>query len=82
MKILWAILIVVGAFFLLGPIMLFFAKINKIDPFILEKSKEEILKDSKSFVLVNILRPLFCPLWIERKLLKWLGLYKNNTIKD
>jgi hypothetical protein len=76
MKILWIVLIVIGALILFGPIMLFFAKINKVDPYILEKSNEEILKDEKSFVLVNILKPLFVPLWIETKILRWIGIKK------
>ena len=77
METLWIVLIVIGALILLGPIMLFFAKINKIDPYILKKSKEEILKDEKSFVLVNILYPLFVPLWIETKILRWIGIIKK-----
>ena len=40
-------------------------------------SKEEILKDEKSFVLVNILYPLFVPLWIETKILRWIGIIKK-----
>ena len=77
MEILWIILIVVGALILWGPIMLFFAKINKVDPYILEKSEEEVTKDEKSFILVNILRPLFVPLWIETKILRRFGLIKK-----
>ena len=77
MKTLWIVLIVIGALILFGPIMLFFAKINKVDPYILEKSNEEILKDEKSFILVNILKPLFVPLWIETKILRRFGLIKK-----
>ena len=77
MKVLWIVLIVIGALILFGPIMFFFAKINKVDPYILEKSDEDILKDSKSFILVNIFRPLFVPLWIETKILRWIGLIKK-----
>jgi len=74
---LWIILIVVGALILWGPIMLFFAKINKVDPYILEKSEEEITKDERSFILVSILRPLFVPLWVETKILRRFGLIKK-----
>lgn len=77
MKILWIILIAVAFLILMGPIMLLFAKINKVDPYILEKGEEAILQDEKSFVLVNILRPLFAPLWLETELLKWVGLIKK-----
>lgn len=77
MKILWIILIAVAFLILMGPIMLLFAKINKVDPYILEKGEEAILQDEKSFVLVNILRPLFAPLWLETKFLKWVGLIKK-----
>jgi hypothetical protein len=77
MEMLWIILIVVGALILWGPIMLFFAKINKVDPYILEKSEEEITKDERSFILVSILRPLFVPLWVETKILRRFGLIKK-----
>jgi len=77
MKTLWIVLIIIGALILLGPVMLFFAKLNKVDPYILEKSNEDILKDEKSFILVNIFRPLFVPLWIETKILRWIGLIKK-----
>lgn len=77
MKILWIILIAVAFLILMGPIMLLFAKINKVDPYILEKGEEAILQDEKSFVLVNILRPLFAPLWLETEFLKWVGLIKK-----
>jgi hypothetical protein len=77
MEMLWIILIVVGALILWGPIMLFFAKINKVNPYILEKSEEEITKDERSFILVSILRPLFVPLWVETKILRRFGLIKK-----
>ena len=77
MNVFWIILIVIGGLILWGPIMLFFAKLNKIDPYILEKGPEEIQKDEKSFILVNIFSPLFCPLWLETKFLKWIGLIKR-----
>jgi len=77
MEIQWIILIIVGALILWGPIMLFFAKINKVDPYILEKSEEEITKDERSFILVSILRPLFVPLWVETKILRRFGLIKK-----
>ena len=73
MSTLGIVLIVVGAFILLGPIMLFFAKINKIDPFILDKSEEEIKKDERSYVLVRILSPLFRPLWLEADVINWVS---------
>ena len=77
MEIQWIILIIVGALILWGPIMLFFAKINKVDPYILEKSEEEITKDERSFILVSLLRPLFVPLWVETKILRRFGLIKK-----
>lgn len=74
---LWFILEIFGAFIFWGPIMLFYAKINGVDPYILEKSEEEITKDEKSFIVVNIFRPLFAPLWFERKILMRIGLIKK-----
>lgn len=68
----WFALIILGVLIAWGPIMLFFAKLNKVDPYILQKSEEEILKDTKSFTLVLILRPLFVPLWLETKLINFL----------
>ena len=71
------ILIIIGGLILWGPIMLFFAKINKIDPYMLDKGQEAIEKDEKSFILVNILKPLFVPLWLETDILKRIGLIKK-----
>ena len=66
------VLIILAAFLLLGPIMYGVAKLNKIDPFILKKSKEEIEKDHRSFVLVSIVYPLYVPLWIEAWIIRKL----------
>lgn len=66
------ILIFIGVYILMGPIMLGVAKLNKFDPYILEKTEEEIMKDEKSFIMVNILRPMLFPLWMETKLIRWI----------
>jgi len=79
MKAVYIILIILGALILWGPIMLGFAKLNKVDPFILEKSDEEIRKDTRSFILVNLLKPLYVPLWLETKLIKKVWRKKNTT---
>ena len=55
----------------MGPVMLLFAKLNKVDPFILEKGEEAIRNDEKSLMVVNIFKPLFAPLWIETKIIRW-----------
>lgn len=74
MKEIWIVLIVLVFIILLGPLMLLFAKINKVDPYILEK--EDIIngnmttKEEHSFIIVNILKPLFSILWIETKFIK------------
>lgn len=65
------ILIFIGALILMGPIMLGVAKLNKIDPYILEKSEAEVWEDYKSSIMVTLLRPLFYPLWIETKIVRW-----------
>lgn len=73
-------LIVLAAIALLGPVMLLSARLNKVDPWIFEKdlpsepSKEEI----KSLAIVTILRPLFAPLWIETKIVRWIFKKKNK----
>jgi len=72
MSIWWIILIVIGGLILLGPIMYGFAKLNHVKPFILEEDNPS--DDINSFILVNILRPLFVPLWLEVKFLRWLKL--------
>ena len=43
----------------------------------LDKGQEAIEKDEKSFILVNILKPLFVPLWLETDILKRIGLIKK-----
>ena len=75
MKLIFIILIVIGALLLLGPVMWFTAKLNKIDPFILDKGLDyDNLnpEQERSFLLVQILRPLFVPLWLEAKVIKKL----------
>ena len=69
MNIFYILLIVLVFLLLLGPLMLVFAKLNKVDPYILEKTPEEIEKDSRSFVLINALKPLYYPLWIEKRII-------------
>ena len=72
-------LIVIGGLILMGPVMLLFAKLNKVDPFILEKDEEVIKNDEKSLIIVNILKPLFAPLWIETKIIRWFrALFKKK----
>lgn len=72
----WILLIIFGAIVLMGPIMLFFAKLNKIDPFVLDKvnlDEDNLTTDQeRSLMTIVILRPLFFPLWIERKIIKQL----------
>ena len=75
MKLIFIILIVIGALLLLGPVMWFTAKLNKIDPFILDRGLDyDNLnpEQERSFLLVQILRPLFVPLWLEAKVIKKL----------
>lgn len=66
----WILLIIIGGLLLMGPIMLGSAKLNKVNPFILEEDNPE--KDSNSFIIVNIFYPLFIPLWIEKKIFDWI----------
>jgi hypothetical protein len=66
------VLIIIAALLLFGPIMYGVAKLNKIDPFILRKSWEEIENDHRSFVLVCIMYPLYVPLWIEAWIIRKL----------
>lgn len=68
----WIVLIVIGLIILMGPVMYGFAKLNGVDPWIREKSDEEIMKDEKSFILTGIFYPLFVPLWIEKKIINLL----------
>lgn len=65
MKTLGIVLIVVGSVIMLGPLMLLIAKIIRIDPYIIFKSKEEKEADKRSYVIANFLRPLLYPLWGE-----------------
>ena len=72
-------LIVIGGLILMGPVMLLFAKLNKVDPFILEKGEEAIKNNEKSLMVVNILKPIFAPLWIETKIIRWFrALFKKK----
>lgn len=64
------ILIVLLGVILLGPIMLGFAKLNHVNPYIFEEENPE--NDERSLILVSILRPLFVPLWLETKLIRWI----------
>ena len=61
------------SYFLLGPIMLLTSKLNKIDPFILQRDNlKELLETeegAKSYILVHIFGPLFTSLWIEKRLI-------------
>ena len=69
------VLIVLSGLILLGPIMYGFAKLNKIDPFILDKinDKKDLTDfEVKSLITITVLRPLFVPLWLEKRLIDWL----------
>ena len=75
MKAIFIVLIVIGGLLLLGPIMLLSAKLNKVDPFILDKDLDFdnlTPEQEKSYIMVRLLRPLFVPLWLEAKLIKKL----------
>ena len=67
------ILIAIIVYFLLGPIMLGFAKLNNVDPFILQRDNlKELLnteKGVKSYIIVHIFGFLFSSLWIEKRLI-------------
>ena len=62
-------LIILGILILMGPIMWGFAKLNKVDPFILDREHPE--EDERSLICVVVLRPLFAPLWLEKRLIDW-----------
>lgn len=68
------ILTIVAAMLLMGPVMLLFAKLNGVDPFILDKIGPEgpSPEQEKSFIIVNILKPLFAFLWLEARIIKSL----------
>jgi len=72
----WILLIVVLFVVALGPLMLLFSKLNKIDPFILENKdidKENLNEqEERSLMTVVILRPMFVPLWVESRIIKKL----------
>lgn len=72
----WILLIVVLFVVALGPLMLLFSKLNKIDPFILENKdidKENLNEqEERSLMTVVILRPMFVPLWVEDRIIKKL----------
>lgn len=72
----WILLIVVLFVVTLGPLMLLFSKLNKIDPFILENKdidKENLNEqEERSLMTVVILRPMFVPLWVEARIIKKL----------
>ena len=75
MKAIFIVLIVLVGLLLLGPIMLLSAKLNKVDPFILDKDLDFdnlTPEQEKSYIMVRLLRPLFVPLWLEAKLIKKL----------
>lgn len=68
------ILIIVAALLLMGPVMLLFAKLNGVDPFVLDKIGPEgpTPEQQKSFIIVHILRPIFSILWMEARIIKSL----------
>jgi len=70
------ILIVISMLILMGPVMCFVSRLNHVNPFILEE--EDPNSDPKSLILVTILRPLFIPLWLEKKLMDKI---KSRKIK-
>ena len=65
---LWIILIAVAFVALLGPVMLLAARLNKVDPYVLEKLDGDF--DQRSYILVSALKPLFWPLWVERRIVR------------
>jgi len=69
----YIVLIVIGGYLLMGPIMLFFAKINKVDPFILDRENlDELLETKegeKSYIIVKVFYYLFAPLILEKHLI-------------
>ena len=73
----WVILLIIlGGLILLGPLMLLVSKLNGVDPWVLDRS-DDIIEDKKSFMVVSIFYPLFFPLWIETKLIKYV---KSRTL--
>lgn len=67
----WVLLILIGFYLILGPIMLLSCKLNDVDPYVLEKEHPE--EDEKSFIMVNtLLRPMLSPLWLETKVIRWV----------
>ena len=68
----FVILIIIGFYLLMGPIMLGFAKLNKVDPYILQRDNlDELLKTKegeRSYIIVKVFYYLFTPLFFE----KWL----------
>lgn len=69
----WVVLLIVIGFYLaLGPVMWVSCKLNKIDPYILEKEHPEEV-DERSFILVSVaLRPMLTSLWLETKIIRWI----------
>lgn len=79
------VLLVLGFYLILGPVMLFFAWLNKVDPYILEKIDSSQIdlgtlgsREKKSLMVVTILRPLFSPLWVETKVIRKIKEYVNK----
>lgn len=82
MNTIYIILIVITAWFLLGPIMLGFAKLNHVNPYINEKECRDTPnftdEEIKSFIIVNgPMRILFQPLWLETKIIRWFKKIRN-----
>ena len=67
----WVVLIIILIYLMMGPVMWVSCKINKIDPYVLEKDHPE--EDEKSFLLVStLLRPMLSVLWMETKIFRWI----------
>ena len=67
----WVLLILVGFYLMLGPIMWVSCKLNHVDPYVLEK--ENPTEDEKSFIMVSVLlKPMLSSLWIETKIIRWI----------
>ena len=67
----WVLLILVGFYLLMGPIMLLSCKLNGVDPYVLEKEHPE--EDERSFIMVTtLLRPMLSSLWLETKVIRWI----------
>jgi len=77
---LWLVLLIfVGFYLMLGPIMWMSCKLNHIDPYILEK--ENPTEDVKSFIMVStFLKPMLSSLWFETKIIRWIKIKFHRNV--